>query len=134
MRIQVLHLPDDVADGHDVPRFALVLDEYGEGLAAEATDSEADKAAERFRAFALHCGAQDGLVVDRRVEIVESTMPAEFITDVVTQLDQVIGNRLNEHVAARDQVTHHFSQPATVTNGTFLQQWTAAERRHAQVR
>lgn len=123
MRIQVLSLPDKLVDGEEVARFALILDEYG------AADPHNHEAAHRFRTFAKECGAEAGMIVDRRVEIVEQTATAETVAEIVRTLDELITTRLDQHVAARN-ISYHITSP-TVTNGTFLKAWAEADQRRA---
>ncbi|MBQ1047867.1 hypothetical protein KBX50_05260 [Micromonospora sp. C51] len=112
MRIQVLHLPDETVDGEEIARFALVLDEYApdpDGATRDDTD-----VAQTFRNFAHMVGAKDGLVVDRRVEVVENTATQKTVHDIVLMLDDLITKRLDQHVAARP--TFHFQQGGETTS------------------
>lgn len=123
MRIQVLSLPDKLVDGEEVARFALILDDY------TSPNLVHHEAAQTFRNFAKECGAEDGLVVDRRVEVVEQTATAETVAEIVRTLDELIAARLDQHVAARN-ISYHITSP-TVTNGTFLKAWAEADQRRA---
>ncbi|WP_047892555.1 hypothetical protein [Micromonospora sp. RV43] len=107
MRVQVLSLPDEQVNGNYVNRFALVVDEH-----PEVPDADARKqVAEDWTEFAREIGGKGAFVTPARVEVVEDTATAGMVTEIVRQLDELIGRRINEHTAARTDVHYHAQAP-----------------------
>ena len=94
MRLQYMSLPDQLVDGAMHNRFLLVLDECP--VAGDPA------VAGRFDEFARQAGAAGGFISNMPVEVCDgSDASAELVAEVVEQLDELIGKRLDEHAAAR---------------------------------
>ncbi|MGC4886689.1 hypothetical protein [Micromonospora sp. DT227] len=116
MRVQILSLPDDFVDGTSVNRFALIVDEHPD--VSDASDRK--QVAEDWAEFAREIGGKGAFVTPARVDVVEHTATADMVTEIVQQLDEMIGRRVDEHAEAR-RADVQFRPPGGMTKAQYLQ-------------